>query len=374
MLTRELIEGTVQESDRDYHQELSDRAYARWQKDGDLNGKSLEDFLSSLEDPYRLAVVFGQANHQIGNGGMLQWIDNGYADVGIPYLKEYIKAYGDEYPALLKFGEILDRLERDFEEANDGGEFETLKDWVDRDIQAELEMAIHEEDWRAVDELLGGTYLDHRKYNSLIVDAIRSSIVVKTSPGRDRGEALDHAHKLLAGEGGRWSFRLTDDNSGDTVYDSADEDEFFDSEELAREAGEDRLDAVELSDLSNASDIEDEVKAELVREYSSYVDSNDDLERLSSAYFKISEELRVELERLLNTEFPDGPIDRAMAYLKRAWDSVRQHVSGVQQKVTGKVAGIASKFSRAAKAAKHEFSKEESREAAKRLVDQLLEG
>jgi hypothetical protein len=53
-------------------------AYERW-TGGDLKGKAYEGFLYGLTSEQRKAVVLGNFNYQVENGGFMQWVDNGYA-------------------------------------------------------------------------------------------------------------------------------------------------------------------------------------------------------------------------------------------------------------------------------------------------------
>jgi hypothetical protein len=55
------------------HQELMDAAYATWQ-----DGKSYDDFVFDLPANQRMAVLLGNLNYQVENGGFRQWVDNGY--------------------------------------------------------------------------------------------------------------------------------------------------------------------------------------------------------------------------------------------------------------------------------------------------------
>jgi hypothetical protein len=80
------------ESSETAHQRIMTEAYARWQsaeesstgRAGDLSDvTSREDFLSALTELQQDAVVVGNFNYQSENGGLEQWVDNGYgADIG----------------------------------------------------------------------------------------------------------------------------------------------------------------------------------------------------------------------------------------------------------------------------------------------------
>lgn len=62
-------------------QTLMDGAYDRWQQSGKDGQKqwSYDQFLANLDAKERQAVLLGNMNYQIGNGGVQQWVDNGYA-------------------------------------------------------------------------------------------------------------------------------------------------------------------------------------------------------------------------------------------------------------------------------------------------------
>jgi hypothetical protein len=62
------------------HQDLMNEAYNWWQNEG--KGASSEDFLihcKEMSQKHLDAVVSGNLNYQVCNGGFPQWVDNGYA-------------------------------------------------------------------------------------------------------------------------------------------------------------------------------------------------------------------------------------------------------------------------------------------------------
>lgn len=61
-------------------QTLMDEAYAAWPCDAEGNKKSYSDFIASLSGVRRAAVLLGNLNYQVQNGGFIQWIDNRYID------------------------------------------------------------------------------------------------------------------------------------------------------------------------------------------------------------------------------------------------------------------------------------------------------
>ncbi|MBD3262048.1 MAG: DUF4375 domain-containing protein [Candidatus Altiarchaeales archaeon] len=60
----------------DYHQELMNAAYARWRE----RRGSYEEFIGSLNGSKEVAVLVGNLNYQVGNGGFEQWHFNEYSD------------------------------------------------------------------------------------------------------------------------------------------------------------------------------------------------------------------------------------------------------------------------------------------------------
>lgn len=55
-------------------QAIMDQAYDKWQK-----GWGYREFLLNLSTVERRAAILGSFNHQVLNGGLQQWVDNGYA-------------------------------------------------------------------------------------------------------------------------------------------------------------------------------------------------------------------------------------------------------------------------------------------------------
>jgi len=59
-------------------QGLMTAADERWSDGGDLHGKNYNDFVRALDKRQGQAILLGNLNYQIGNGGFRQWVDNGY--------------------------------------------------------------------------------------------------------------------------------------------------------------------------------------------------------------------------------------------------------------------------------------------------------
>jgi len=58
-------------------QALMDEVYSAWQKE-ENKGKGKWDVLDGFSEAHQIAVVFGNFNYQVENGGIEQWIYNGY--------------------------------------------------------------------------------------------------------------------------------------------------------------------------------------------------------------------------------------------------------------------------------------------------------
>lgn len=59
------------------HVALMHKAYAMFRKHDEW---TLNDFYFNISPLERRAVALGNLNYQVGNGGFMQWINNGYAE------------------------------------------------------------------------------------------------------------------------------------------------------------------------------------------------------------------------------------------------------------------------------------------------------
>jgi len=75
---------------KDKIQILVDEVYDEWQKE-ENRGKGKWDILNNFSDAHQIAVVFGNFNYQVGNGGIEQWIYNGYFHDDAEKLTEYLE-------------------------------------------------------------------------------------------------------------------------------------------------------------------------------------------------------------------------------------------------------------------------------------------
>ena len=74
-------------------QDLMDRAYDKWKQNKDWK---YSQFLLNLDSVERKAVILGNFNYQVLNGGFVQWVENGYASGGGRELLVILDEMGDQ--------------------------------------------------------------------------------------------------------------------------------------------------------------------------------------------------------------------------------------------------------------------------------------
>ncbi|MEW5859799.1 MAG: hypothetical protein AB1861_20840 [Cyanobacteriota bacterium] len=87
------------------HQQLMNEAYNVF-KSG--RGDDYEGFVDSLDDRHRAAVILGNLNYQVENGGFLQWHCNGYSGQ-VDKLHEYLEAIAT--PASEEVAEMINEFQ-----------------------------------------------------------------------------------------------------------------------------------------------------------------------------------------------------------------------------------------------------------------------
>ena len=87
-------------------QDLMDEVYDKWQK---RDNKSKWEVLEGFSDAHKIAVTFGNFNYQVENGGIEQWIFNGYFHDDSEKFIEYLET-GAETDSRCR--NILDRIYR----------------------------------------------------------------------------------------------------------------------------------------------------------------------------------------------------------------------------------------------------------------------
>jgi hypothetical protein len=68
-----------------------DEVYSEWQKE-ENKGKGKWEVLDGFSEAHKIAVVFGNFNYQVENGGIDQWIYNGYFQDDSEKLIEHLEA------------------------------------------------------------------------------------------------------------------------------------------------------------------------------------------------------------------------------------------------------------------------------------------
>ena len=96
-------------------QVLMDEVYNEWQKD-ENKGKGKSAVLEGFSEAHKIAVAFGNFNYQVENGGIEQWIYNGYFHDDAEKLMGYLEtgAQTDE-----RCKTILDRISQLEQYANE---------------------------------------------------------------------------------------------------------------------------------------------------------------------------------------------------------------------------------------------------------------
>lgn len=92
-------------------QGLMDKAYAKWQKGGDLEGKSDAEFVAALDDMQELAVRVGNLNYQVENGGFSQWFSNSYGKRDLAWLLDFFSKHS-EYAAFQWAHGLLSKVDK----------------------------------------------------------------------------------------------------------------------------------------------------------------------------------------------------------------------------------------------------------------------
>lgn len=135
MLTPVHRKVVLQESEQQYpvFQSLMDKAYARWRKGGDLEGKGDAEFVAALPEDQELAVRVGNMNYQVENGGWAQWYGNGYGKRDEEWLMDFFDAH-KEYAAFSWMARLLSNVAGIAE-----GPFDVTCDWCGGDGETEID-------------------------------------------------------------------------------------------------------------------------------------------------------------------------------------------------------------------------------------------
>ena len=112
----------------DQWQALMDRAYDKWQG----TGWNYRQFLLNLDAIERKAVILGNFHYQTTNGGLQQWVDNGYASGGGVDLLTILEEMNTETSrrVLGIVRSVLENVDLGQEKRGFGGDY-WLESWVD---------------------------------------------------------------------------------------------------------------------------------------------------------------------------------------------------------------------------------------------------
>ncbi len=98
-------------------QTLMNEVYREWQEDAN-RGKRKWDILGGFSEAHKIAVVFGNFNIQVENGGIEQWIYNGYFHDDAEKLTEYLEtaaAADERCKKILDTVNLIDRYAHETE-------------------------------------------------------------------------------------------------------------------------------------------------------------------------------------------------------------------------------------------------------------------
>lgn len=290
----------IQEAGKDggRHQALMNQAYDRWRAEEKRDqfrpdefpkpDLSHEAFVNGLEDPERLAVVFGNLNYQIGNGGVSQWIFNGYKDSTLAYLDQYFEKYKAKYKGIAAVAEMVDRLDEALQDSVGVSlhEYDDQKHGPDS-FRDRVSEAAGDEDWDKVDELLGGT--DLLSYRDPVADTIKNNksdwLTVSTKehePGVFYGYVEFDDRKVE-----KVGPFATEDEADAAAQDAADEWEALNEEELHNKAVEELQEEIDKLVLRHADDM----------------GAGGAFKEADDAFDEVSDQMLQDVEDILNTEF-----------------------------------------------------------------------
>ncbi|MGI6153850.1 MAG: DMP19 family protein [Christensenellaceae bacterium] len=106
-------------------QALMDEVYSEWQKE-ENKSKGKWDILNGFSEAHQIAVVFGNFNYQVENGGIEQWIYNGYFHEDAEKLAEYLETgakLDERCQAILDSVYTLEQHARETDSDRDGNYF-----------------------------------------------------------------------------------------------------------------------------------------------------------------------------------------------------------------------------------------------------------
>lgn len=124
-ISYEVLDDMIHSKVESLWQFIIDKSYEKWDSK-DMNRK---EFLNHITYYERLAVMFGNFNYEVEEGGLYQWHKNGYSE-DLDSLYEFLK--NSDYDKKDDFLLLLDNFE-DIKSAVD--KLNCFNDWYDKDCQ-----------------------------------------------------------------------------------------------------------------------------------------------------------------------------------------------------------------------------------------------
>ncbi len=124
----EVFKDVVHSKVDSFWQYIMDSAYDKWNHDN----MNREDFLEQLTDYEKIAVIFGNFNYQVENGGLSQWYFNNYSD-DLNSLREFLK--NSDFKKRNEFLSILDNFSNI---KDDIEKLDRLDDWYREDYKTRI--------------------------------------------------------------------------------------------------------------------------------------------------------------------------------------------------------------------------------------------
>lgn len=140
--------------DMSIHQAIMDMGYNAYQKEGDWHYQDMLDFVRlTYGEIAMLAIMVGNYNYQVENGGHMQYLDNGYASEGKDPRKD---------PNCGLAQQLLDSLKKTKLSTLEHGKITTeiLSEFIDRTVNRDFNDRddYEEDDYANYDDLDGRYY------------------------------------------------------------------------------------------------------------------------------------------------------------------------------------------------------------------------
>jgi len=345
----------------DIFQDTMDRAYAGYEQkagrqqvnrafDNREKQSGHRNFLDALAEPEQLAVVFGNLNYQVENGGFTQWIDNNYYEDTIDRLREFGDRFKERFPVLGRVLAIIDELE---EYASNFGEDMTLPKLTGREWDEDIGNAFYDEDWDRLNELTGGTDIDKRRVDDATEDVLKDMIELSVDESETEGQFY-------------WAIKRSrlhghDEEIERSSMTYADEDQAYEAgekraEELQKEAMEEQNELYDLAREEAKNELEKELREGLDK------DVHRTFERADHDYYAIHTEVLDAISSILRTEYNVN--SSFSQFFTQAMGKVRQSLKRVadvaRQKLSSGLGRAAGALTRASQKVRPGESAEES--------------